>query len=1082
MKKTLLLASIILFSVVSLSYALETDTHEVINEYIVRNILNGFSLNSYLKEELNIEEGIEQLLEKKEIVEWLKEGGKYEDVPPDSAPFIRSVNHFHNPISNKGFSGFFGTGLFSGESALQWSQKPPETQCPGGYYSWHDVRGYFLKALTSPAKTERDENFSRTFRGLGQLMHLVQDMSVPAHTRDDGHLFYNYEKWALINIIDVRKYSQTYFNSSSIGLPNPLAPVPFANLFDTNQYDGANPDITLRDDIGLSEYTNANFFSNDTIFKKFPYPDWSSVSEEIEVSELPDPRDPTGKAKRKYLIKDKHGAFGYRLSRAPYLVKYFDGNISEFIELKLPPVLDDLVYNDYSKCLIPRAVGYSAGLLGYFFRGKLEVKTVEGGFEITNTSKEIMKNGHFELYYDREEGNENKEASLRESITITSGAEVTENNPIDPDGTHTIKFTEPDDVESYVIVYRGGLGNEINSVVGKVKPVNAFYLTLARSDGLVLKDDPDHGVEIQVYNSKKEKLDVEAAYNSEKKRWEIDLEQNEDPGGFYLAYNCAEGIRTEYKGMTAPVEPHFIGEAISPSTIQLVDVIKYWPITVEFTLPEELDTGNLGSSWIKVQELHIWQKSSTGGLIDPIEVHRVGYYNNKQEITINLGDPSYYSRSTDYKDFSCTLAFHAIFDRASVTGSSPLTVFGTVEPGKSYTIPIPYIGVGEPGWEPSDIPLFKPEYEYLGWEGNIEHLDITPSSFTWPQSITPYSPSSLPDIVESNTHYIFTRPNHNYRFRINDFSYETILPEDQGRPTIPVMYRLNTHVQISTNIIRYDTDASWNEYNKEVLVYAAHYESPDHTVSGWIYSTIKLLEENYILKNLFGNTTQQPIQIDEYPQQEFQVNVTTDEWLYDMPDIGDGNLNRVKNSKGNYVTILRYLDSITAKDFDHSETGSRVQYVAIEGSKLAVYPKANDTLRITIFAPSNDYPITINQPYLTMGEEYIGNGYPGIVNEWGYKVPFVVPEGYDFYFNFSYELNHSNLTRFFYQSHYSYHPYTIYRYKKFYSTEVSFVGIGVQKDKMFPRVNQTSLGTMPSNHTDPHWLVKAVGAEYTNGQ
>ena len=129
------------------SLALETDTHEKINEFIVTNTLNEFSLDDYLRKQLGFPKGYDEkftLDQTKKVLEWIKIGGKFEDVPPDSAPFIRSVNHFHNPINNKGFSGFFGAGLFSGESALQWSQKPPETQCPGGYYSWHDVRGYFL--------------------------------------------------------------------------------------------------------------------------------------------------------------------------------------------------------------------------------------------------------------------------------------------------------------------------------------------------------------------------------------------------------------------------------------------------------------------------------------------------------------------------------------------------------------------------------------------------------------------------------------------------------------------------------------------------------------------------------------------------------------------------------------------------------------------------------------------------------------------------------------------------------------------------------------------------------------------------
>jgi hypothetical protein len=30
---------------------------------------------------------------------------------------------------------------------------------------------------------------------VGQLMHLVEDASVPLHTRNDAHLIFNYETW-----------------------------------------------------------------------------------------------------------------------------------------------------------------------------------------------------------------------------------------------------------------------------------------------------------------------------------------------------------------------------------------------------------------------------------------------------------------------------------------------------------------------------------------------------------------------------------------------------------------------------------------------------------------------------------------------------------------------------------------------------------------------------------------------------------------------------------------------------------------------------------------------------------------------
>jgi hypothetical protein len=174
----------------SLLFALETDTHENINEFIVRNTLNGFSLDDYLRDQLGFSEGYDEKFKLKrtmKVLDWIKIGGKLEDKPPGCIPYWRSLRHFHNPLTDQGLKGTL-------ESSIQWSQKPAETQSCG-YYSWHDVRGYFLNALTSQTKTDRDKNFAETFRGLGQLMHLVQDLSVPAHTRDDGHyVLHSYKK------------------------------------------------------------------------------------------------------------------------------------------------------------------------------------------------------------------------------------------------------------------------------------------------------------------------------------------------------------------------------------------------------------------------------------------------------------------------------------------------------------------------------------------------------------------------------------------------------------------------------------------------------------------------------------------------------------------------------------------------------------------------------------------------------------------------------------------------------------------------------------------------------------------------
>ncbi|HPE45877.1 MAG TPA: hypothetical protein PK380_08410 [Deltaproteobacteria bacterium] len=158
--------------------------------------------------------------------------------------------------------------------------------------------------------------------------------------------------------------------SSAFSLPpNTHAPVPVARIVDTDRYDGTNPDVTMTSPTGLAEYTNANYFSTDTVFTTddYPYPSWESVNH--TVIRVQDPRNEADDVHREYLVKMHHGDTSYRLCTAPVLY----GQVPETVDY-LAPILDENVYGDYAERLIPRAVSYSAGLLKYFFRGTLELK------------------------------------------------------------------------------------------------------------------------------------------------------------------------------------------------------------------------------------------------------------------------------------------------------------------------------------------------------------------------------------------------------------------------------------------------------------------------------------------------------------------------------------------------------------------------------------------------------------------------------------------------------------------------------------------------------------------------------------
>ncbi len=357
--------------------ALETDTHRTMNEYITRHNLNGFSLNDYLKSYTDMRDGIQNPVNNQEIWKWLKDGGKWEDVPSWYLSYLRSVNHFLNPLDDSGFSGIWDTGLLSGINAMEWATKEVGTQSPGGCYSWNDARNYYYTALTASNPNTRDNNFAETFRALGQVMHLVQDMSIPEHARNDGHLLLNdYEQWALrkINSATLSEYSDSavspkqpvYFIPDGSGHP-----LTISSLFDTNQYtsDNRNPAVTLRGSIGLSEFTNANFLSPDTILNAgFPYPDWSNMEEYEEAD--------SGEVR---VYQRKKTGVGSVLPIEHFVREriYYDLLPSNMKYLGLR--LDDKVYADYGQYLIPRAIGYSSQVLSYFFRGKLEIGLPEDG-------------------------------------------------------------------------------------------------------------------------------------------------------------------------------------------------------------------------------------------------------------------------------------------------------------------------------------------------------------------------------------------------------------------------------------------------------------------------------------------------------------------------------------------------------------------------------------------------------------------------------------------------------------------------------------------------------------------------------
>jgi hypothetical protein len=514
------LAVLFVSAVVTQSLALDTITHRQLNQYVSLSMIDAFSLDSHLKMHLGIQEGVEKQvralmhgsMSSQKVFEWFGLGGVREDSPWHYTN-TRSRNHYHEPLSNQGFSGIGGTGFLSGESSITWSQRPPRTQSPDGFYSWNDVRGYFYDALTAPDQITKERMLAETFRGLGQLMHLVQDMSVPEHTRDDGHyigsagLATHYEQW-VTRTKNVRIDSEQgvlsvsgvpvepfFFDFSQLKNPSPFAPVasvPVAMLFDTNRYawSGASglpdPSVTKDNAIGLSEYTNANFLSPDTIFgSQFPFP---AIGECVLTVD--------SRNGRQYFSSRGQGEQLDHLAARGwmgYWRQFFPGDISNY-----PVKLDSYCYEEYAQKLLSRAVGYSASLLKYFFRGELHVQSfpiyTADYHEVTglklrirnaSPSGEAMRNGVFTVSCNYESA-EGAEISL--PLMDYPAIELLHDHEME--GQFLFGDGNSVPIERFgslmcMLAFRGDLGNEteetdvygdvtFGAVVGKSIPLSKF--------------------------------------------------------------------------------------------------------------------------------------------------------------------------------------------------------------------------------------------------------------------------------------------------------------------------------------------------------------------------------------------------------------------------------------------------------------------------------------------------------------------------------------------------------------------------------------------------------------------------------
>jgi hypothetical protein len=263
---------------------------------------------------------------------------------------------------------------------------------------------------------ERLYRWSTTFRSLGDVIHLLQDGAQPQHVRNDPHSPFTsgerqaYEGYTNARVVGpgiakVNAYVTEFFTQpGSLHLPIAVTgsypAVTFATpvrFFTTRlKSDGSN--VLPDNRYGLMDYTNRSFFTGGTL-PGSPADAFLEPSNTIDSSYTAVLQPCVAAANIAATItnlKCKHLMHAVPDSVNP---SYADSLPSGFTS---PPLLLQSMFSavvpgspiarphsGYSMGLeefqaqgnltIPRAIGYSAGMLNYFFRGTIDVETSSAG-------------------------------------------------------------------------------------------------------------------------------------------------------------------------------------------------------------------------------------------------------------------------------------------------------------------------------------------------------------------------------------------------------------------------------------------------------------------------------------------------------------------------------------------------------------------------------------------------------------------------------------------------------------------------------------------------------------------------------
>lgn len=307
-------------------------------------------------------------------------------------------------------------------------------------FSYAAARKAMVAAFTESSKSVREQKFGLMFEALGHVIHFLQDLGQPQHVRNDVHLEFQLPQEMELTFIERRSRYEGWASEEAARAA--FARFPVYGRVDKLKAPG---DFWKKDGKGIAEYTNRNFVSQDSNFEarngaivansnySSPVPT-GMITVPIEnlwdPGVCPAPGVPSTKAfcfaqgsvdfvsnqvtdlYTEQVPETNARAAMYSIfnqdlqttGRTVNILDFCPGATSKSADKLM--TTNELTFPSAARFLIPRAIGYSAGMIDYFFRGKIDLyphATDPGKLIFKNKGDEVLT-GTVRLYYDGDDG------------------------------------------------------------------------------------------------------------------------------------------------------------------------------------------------------------------------------------------------------------------------------------------------------------------------------------------------------------------------------------------------------------------------------------------------------------------------------------------------------------------------------------------------------------------------------------------------------------------------------------------------------------------------------------------------------